>query len=471
MKKMVRGAFAILALSGLSACVDDPIAPINGAPDRIQANPAVMWVKQGDSVAVLLRLVNEANNSTPTTFTMSNVGAGLAINLDTKYRPEYVNGSDTLIVPEVKSQQRYYVRGLTPGEWNYTVTSQGITGTFKVRVEPANLGAALSAATADAGDDVVITAPANTSFTTTATVTFATGQIAIASRAANKKSITVTLGPGVTGPATVAGVTLDYFPTLAALTLASTNTVTTPALTQANTTVGSATPAVGASTTVTLGSSLRYLGNGEVLVGGVPSGIISLSPDSAIATIVPALNATGAVSFTGIALKFLTAVPLALPSNGKTIAPTGFGGVTLAGGTDITNAPEITLPTAVGKSVVVTDNGTGYAATAVCTGTLGGDNCRFYKVVVPAGQNFNLTGRFDTSADIGFYRLNSAGGFSGTIADALGQSSSQQEAGALGSNLAAGTYYIAVTYYGPNSYGGGAVARPTIMQIRLTRTN
>lgn len=471
MKKMVRGAIAILALSGLSACVDDPIQPINGDPDRIHANPTVGWVRQGDSVAVLLRLVNEANNSTPTTFTISNVGAGISPSLDTKYRPEFVDGSDTLIVPEVKSQQRYYIKGLTAGEWNYTVTSQGVSGTFKIRVEPINLGAALSATAAEAGDDVTITAPTGTTFTSTATVTFATGQLAVASRAADNKSITVTLGPGVTGPATVAGVTLDYFPTLAALTLASTNTMTTPALTQANTTVGSATPAVGASTTVTLGSSLRYLGTGEVLVGGVPSGIISLNADSSIATIVPALGATGAVSFTNIALKFLTAVPLALPSNGKTIAPTGFGGVTLAGGTDISNAPEITLPTVVGWSTVVTDNGAGYGTYGTCLATLGGDTCRIYKVVVPAGQNFSLTGRFNTSADIGFYRLTSTGAFSGTIADALGQSGTMQEAGALGSNLAAGTYYIAVTYYGAGSYGGGAEASPSIMQIRLTRTN
>lgn len=468
MKQMVRGAIAILALSGLAACVDDPLLDINGAPREIQANPLVMLVKQGDSSAVLLRLINEANNSVPTTFTISNVGAGIVLNLDPTYRPEFINGSDTLVVPVVKSQQRYYVRGVTSGEYSYTVTSQGISQTFKVRVEPANLGAALSRTTGVAGDEVIITPPNGASFTQTATVAFATGANAIKTRAANGKSITVLVGPGVTGAATVAGVTLDYYPSLPALTLVSTNTMTTPALSAAPTTLSSGTPNTGASVTVALGGSLRFLGAGKVFVGGVEAGITALSADSSTATIVPSLGSTGAVTYTGIALSFLTSVALALPSDGKTIVPSAtFGGTTLAGGTDIANAPEIALPTVAGRSAVITDQG-GYGTYGTCLAALGGDTCRIYKIVVPATTTYTLRGVWNNTADIGFYRLNSVGGFAATIADALGQSSSQAESGTM-ANLAAGTYYIAVVYYGANSYGGGAVAQPTTMQIRITR--
>ncbi len=473
MKQLVRGAIAILALSGLSACVDDPLAPLNGDADQIQANPTVMVVKQGDSSAVLLRLINNNNAATPTKFDISAVGAGIIVNLDRLYRPEFINGSDTLIVPEIKSQQRYFIRGISPGEFNYTVASSGITGTFKVRVEPSNLGAALSRTTGVAGDDVTITAPANTSFTPTATVTFPTGAIAIKSRAANNKSIVITAGPGVTGAATVAGLTLDYFTALPALTLVTTNTLTTPALTAAVTTVSTATPSTGAAVTVTLGGSLRFLGNAVINIGGLPAAITALSADSSVATIVPALGSTGAVSYTGIALSFLTTVPLALPSDGKTIAPTAtFGGVTLAGAEAFATAPTIALPTLVGRSTVVTDNGAVWGTPALCTGApIGGDNCRFYTIVVPAGQTFTLTGRWNTTADMGFYRFTSAPASSGTIADALGQSATSQEAGTLGANLAAGTYYIGVGYYGFASYGAGAVARPTIVEMRITRTN
>jgi len=472
MKQMVRGAIAILALSGLAACVDDPLLDINGSPREIQANPQIMLVKQGDSSAVLLRLINEANNSVPTTFTISNVGAGISVNLDRLYRPEFIAGSDTLVVPEIKSQQRYFIRGVTPGEYNYTVTSQGITGTFKVRVEPANLGAALSRTTGVAGDEVIITPPNGATFTQTATVAFATGANAIKTRAANGKSITVLVGPGVTGAATVAGVTLDYYPSLPALTLASTNTMTTPALTAAPTTLSTGTPNIGGTVTVALGGSIRFRGNGAVTIGGVDAPIIALSADSSTATVVPALGSSGAVAFTGVALSFLTAVQLSLPSDGKTIVPTAtFGGVTLAGADAFATAPEIALPTVVGLTTVVTDNGNVWGTPSQCTGApIGGDNCRFYKIVVPAGQTFTLVGRWNTTADMGFYRFNSVFGAGATIADGLGQSATQSESGTLGANLAAGTYYIGNGYYGPLSYGGGAVARPTITQIIIKRT-
>ncbi|MDX2262513.1 MAG: hypothetical protein SFU84_12550 [Gemmatimonadales bacterium] len=472
MKQMVRGAIAILALSGLAACVDDPLLDINGAPNTIQANPNIMLVKQGDSSAVLLRLINEFNNSVPTEFTVSNVGAGISVALDTKYRPEFVDGQDTLSVPAVKSQQRYFVRGLAAGEYTYTVTSQGVSGSFKVRVEPANLGAALSKTTGVAGDEVVINALPGTKFTSTATVAFATGANAIKTRAADGKSITVLVGPGVTGAATVAGVTLDYYPSLPALTLVTTNTMTTPALTAAPTTLSSGTPNTGASVTVALGGSIRFLGNAAVTVGGVEAPIIALSADSSTATVVPALGSSGAVAFSGVALSFLTSVPLTLPSDGKTIVPSAtFGGVTLAGADAFATAPEIALPTVVGRTTVMTDNGADWGTPSQCTGApIGGDNCRFYKIVVPAGQTFTLVGRWNTTADMGFYRFNSAFGAGATIADGLGQSATQSESGTLGANLAAGTYYIANGWYGPNSYGGGAVARPTITQIIIKRT-
>ena len=462
MKKMVRGAIAILALSGLSGCVDDPLLDLNSDPTEVRANPIVLNVKQGDSSAVLLRLINPLNNSVRTSFTISGAGAGIAVHYDPLYRPEFVDGSDTLIVPLDKSQQRYFVVGVSPGEFTYTATAGGLSGTFKVRVEPANLGAALSRTTGVAGDEVTITAPANTSFTQTATVAFATGSNAISSRSADGKTIKVLVGPGVTGAATVVGVTMDYLTAAGNLTLVSTNTVTTPALAAAPTTVSAAAPNAGAPVTVTLGGSLRFRGDGKVLIGGVEAGITALSADSSTATIVPTYNSTGAVTFTGVALSFLPTVALALPSDGKTIAPTAtFGGTTLAGGTDIANAPEIALPTVAGRSAVVTDQGA-YGTYATCLGTLGGNTCRIYKIVVPATTTYRVDANWNNAADLGIYRLTSAGAFAATVADAHGEDASKNENGTM-TSLAAGTYYLAVVWY------AGSETQPTTFQMRITK--
>ncbi|MBK7593989.1 MAG: hypothetical protein IPJ11_01780 [Gemmatimonadetes bacterium] len=464
MKKMVRGAIAILALSGLSGCVDDPLLDLNTEPVEVRANPIVLNVKQGDSSAVLLRLINPLNNGVRTSFTISGAGAGIAVHYDPLYRPEYVDGSDTLIVPLDKSQQRYFVLGVTPGEYTYTASAGGLSGTFKVRVEPTNLGAALSRTTGVAGDEVTITAPNATRFTQTATVTFATGSNAISSRSADGKTIKVLVGPGVTGAATVAGVTMDYLTAAGNLTLASTNTMTTPALLAAPTTLSSATPNIGAPVTVTLGGSVRFRRDGKVLIGGVEAGITALSADSSTATIVPALGSSGDVTYTGVALSFLSSVALALPSDGKTIVPTAtFGGPTYAGADAFATAPTVVLPTVIGQSLVTTDNGSTWGTPSQCT-ALGLDNCRIYKIVVPAGQTFDVLGRWNSDADMGIVRFTST--FTGAyVADNLGQDASRSEHGAL-TNLTAGTYYI-----GTGWFDYGTPPLPSIVQLIIKRTN
>lgn len=471
MQKLIRGTIASLVILGLTACVDDPFAAINGDYDTVSPNPQIMYIaKPGDSSAVLVRLINAANNGGITSYTVSGVGAGIAVHYDAKYRPEFYQGSDTLIVPADKNQQRYWVVGVTPGEWTFTLTATANTAastTVKVRVEYKSLGDALSTTTAVAGDEVTITAPPGTHFTQTATVTFPTGALAISERDPDGKFIKILVGPGITGAATVNQVVQDFYPSVGNLSLATTNTLTTPALTVAPTTLSSSSPAPGASMTVALGGSLRFQGNSTVTIGGVEAALVSVSADSSTATVVPAWGSSGAIAFTNVALKFLTSVKLNLPSDKSTTAGAGYGGSALAGASTIADAPVVALPTVVGRATALTDQGAFSSAAPQCGGTFGGNGCRVYKLVVPASQTFNVTGRWDNGADIGLYRTNSTGGAGATIADNLGDGSGgQPESGNL-TNLTAGTYYLFVVWY---QYGEGPVP-PNTIQLIIKRTN
>lgn len=469
MKGIVRGVCG-LALALAAACTNDATVDVGGDFDEVKVNREALFVSIGDSSEVLARLVNDLNTSTPTTFTVSNVGTGIAVNYDATYRPDYTNG-DSLVAPAVKTQQRYWVVGMANGAYEFTLSSAGASQVVRVYVTPKNLGAALSkSAGVVAGETLTITAPAGLAFSPTSAVTFTTGTAVITSRAADGSSITFLVGPGVTGPATVTLVKQTYSGA-PAVSLVTTQVLAVPAVTVAPTTLSTATPNTGASFTVALGGGLRFSNTGKVLIGGVEAGITALSADSSTATVVAPLNAAGAVTFTDLVLNFLPSVKLALPSDGKTVTPSAtFGGTTQAGTDAFATAPTIALPTVVGQSVVVTDNGNVWGTPAGCVTGTGADNCKVYKIVVPAGQTFTLRGIFDTSADIGFYRFNSTFSGQATIADALGQSATNTESGTLGASLAAGTYYIMVAYYGPASYGPGAVARPTVIQLKITRT-
>lgn len=475
MKELIRGVTCLALALGATACEDDPSIDFGGSPTTVQLSPNVMFITSGNTKELLVRLVNDRNQAVPTSFTVSNVGAGLNVVLDTLFRPQQTIDNPVLTSPLIKTQQRYFIEADLPGggQRTFTLTSSGLSGSPTINIEPTNTGA-LSATAPALGEVVTINASDAQSFDPANTEVFfvvGTDTLTAVTTAVSATSISFIPLPGSAGPAFVTDITLNFAPTLAPRRLPTPNEITVPAVVNAPTTLSTATPDAGASMTVVLGGGLRFLGNSKVLVGGVEAGILSKSADSATATIVPALNSSGAVTYTGIALNFLTAVPLDLDSDGKTITPTAtFGGTTLAGGTDLANAPTIAIPTVIGLSTVLTDQG-GYGTFSSCLTSLGGDTCRLYKIVVPATQTFALEGNWDTTADIGFYRLSSTGVATTTpIADGLGQSATRKESGTTGS-LAAGTYFIAVVYYGVGSYGGAAQPQPGTMQVRLTRTN
>jgi hypothetical protein len=129
----------LMVALGASACADDPSVEFGGdAPTKIQASPTVMFVNQGAREEILFRLVDDRNRSTPTSFEISNVGAGITVELDDEYRPDYI-GSDELEFNPIQHQHRYYVTANSPVGTQFTVSSGGISQVIKVNVVPSEL--------------------------------------------------------------------------------------------------------------------------------------------------------------------------------------------------------------------------------------------------------------------------------------------------------------------------------------------
>ncbi len=571
MKQMTSGKLALVGVFALAGCYSYASEAINNANyNTVQATPQFAVMKVGDSDQLIMRLVNDANNGAVTSYTVSNVGAGVAVHYQTNYRPVFDSKLDTLVATGDKTAQQYFIVGLAVGTYSFTVTptsvNTGISATVNVVVTPRDLGPAISKTSGAAGDTIVITAPTNTVFSQTSAVSFTTGVVGIASRSADSTSIKIVVGGGVTGPATVtlvgnklvptvlpvtlsstnslvttpqaqptlsassaaagatitltAGANTFFSPTsvvsfgtgsisvtsraadsssisflvgpgitgnasvtlvglrsaktLATNSLNSTNALTTTALTVAPTTLGSAAPALGTSTTVALGSGLRFLGNSHIFVGGAEAGIVSTSADSSTATIVPMTGSTGVVSYTNIALSFLTSVPLALPGDQSMTVGSVYSGPTDANATSATTASTITLTGA--RSTLISDGG---ALSTACPASLaaafGGSSCRYYKITLAAGT---ATARIKWNAgavsDLGLFLVNAAGTTcvatladnNGQVAGSTGDNSAQPLNCAESANLSitAGTYILTVV-----EFNYGVVVVPAWYQFIISQ--
>jgi len=142
MKGLIRGVAGAAMVLGATACAEDYSIDFGGAPSAVQASPEVMFLASGASKELLVRLVNERNQGTPASFTLANVGAGLTVTYDDKYRPEWTSVNPVLAAPLVKEQQRYTVSANLPtgGERTFQLTSGGLAGTVKVYVTPTAIG-------------------------------------------------------------------------------------------------------------------------------------------------------------------------------------------------------------------------------------------------------------------------------------------------------------------------------------------
>lgn len=159
MKGLIRGVAGAAMVLGATACAEDFSIDFGGAPTAVQAAPEVMFLASGAQKELLVRLVNDRNQSTPASFELANVGAGLTVTYDDQYRPQWTSTDPVLEAPLVKEQQRYVVAANIPtgGQRTFQLTSGGIAGTIKVNVTPTVIG--LAGGPGSAGEEVTITAP------------------------------------------------------------------------------------------------------------------------------------------------------------------------------------------------------------------------------------------------------------------------------------------------------------------------
>lgn len=444
MKGLIRGVACIAVALGVTACEDDPSLDFGGKPTQVQLSPEVYFVRSGASTNVRVRLVNDRNQSTPTSWVVSNVGAGLNVIFDSLFRPVQETSGDTLRPQAVQIQHQYIVEADIPtgAQRQFTLTSGAFSGTVTANVEPVVTGA-LSATAPALGEIVTITAPTTQSFTPSGSgitdVFFVTAGDTLHPIITELTSTSVSFIPlpGSAGPAFVTGITLNFAPTLAARRLETSNSITVPAVSSAPLVVAAG--GVHAPRTVSA-AGFKFLPNFSMTVGGVEAYVVSVAADSNSAqVIVPAGVTAEAPVVNNVVLDFLTAVPLTgLPSSiALTTATTPYDG-----STNDPNALVINALDPLGTPVVVFDTPINFGPDDL---GLGG-NTKWYRLVIPSAGSRTVT------VDWGNDASGNTADFDFVVCDdAITTCPIQRLTGAHpetgNANLAAGNYWIAVANF------------------------
>jgi hypothetical protein len=373
MKHITWGAVALLGVVSLAGCYSYASDAINNHNfNTVQATPVFSVVKVGDSDQVVVRLVNDFNNGTNTSYTVTNVGTGIAVHYLSTYRPLFDPKTDSLVPTGDKNAQVYYIVGQALGRYSFTITptsvNTGVSTTVNVLVQPKTLFTALSKHTAAPGDTVTITAPAGLLFGQKATVTFGSGSpVTIVSRAADSTSITFIVGSGLNGPAAVSVVYQPTASNVPAVALSTSDSLVTPtAPNPIPVTVSATSLTLGQKLTITLGGGLRFLRNSTISIGQLATTISSISADSLTAIVTPTPGSNDSLNFTNLAFQNYHPTPSGVGAD--TISAGAVGG---KGDKVIqTQAAPIVAPTTLSATTAV-------AGTTV-TATLGG-SLRFTK--------------------------------------------------------------------------------------------
>lgn len=432
MKGLIRGVVGAVVVLGATACADDYSIDFGGAPTAVQPSPEVMFLTSGTQRELLVRLINDRNQSTPASFQVTNIGAGLTVTYDDQYRPQWTSTNPILEPKADKEQQRYIVAANLPtgGRREFSLTSSGVSGTATVYILPTTLGNILSETTPDVGELITVNAPTDLSFTAASTVSFATGGLATITERTGK-TLTVLPPPGSSGIATVTGVILDFSPTLAPRTLSGTDQITVPPVsgnfTGAGTLFGSVTLAI---------PGLKILPNAVVKIGGRAATTQNVAADGSSMTFLAGAG-PGPVTVDGV--EFL-AVP-GTTINGLTLAGApAFPATTWSGESPDDNAPVLTA-ISPGTPAVLLDSWTNVGPDPVGfggTGTTG----KWAKLVVPVGGSYNVSIDWNTAGNINFGITDEAI----TVFLATALTSAKPESTTI--NLAAGTYWIVMGLIG-----------------------
>jgi hypothetical protein len=222
MKRSMWGIAVLAAAAGVWSCNGDPTGDLR-AGENIVADPASVFVSEGETKFVTVELVDGQGNQLATDFAAQDIAGGITVVED----PTFLQ---TTIGTRLPTQERFVVTGVSPSVGSFVVTAGDVADTIPVRVLPISFAATFSNAVPAQNEVVTITAPAGFSFAAVSGVVVGADTGVVVAHAVDGTTVSFVPRPGldtvaVRSRATVIGATSALYPTVP-LTLPSVDSMT-----------------------------------------------------------------------------------------------------------------------------------------------------------------------------------------------------------------------------------------------------
>jgi hypothetical protein len=380
MKRLYHG-LAVLALCIIASSCGDPTGNLRGSPDRVTSDPSAIFIDQGATQNIIVRVLDEQGNELADPITDITVSPAnlVTVTIDSSF----LAGTDTTSPSRIPSPTRtqLVVSGVTLNSGFIAVTAGGKSDTIPVRVLPVSTGfdASFSNQAPPLGELVTLTAPAGFSFSAPSVVTVGIDTLVVTGVAGN--TLTFLPGANVVGKATITHVVPAYAPALS-LTFTTVDTIGTPAGLAA--TLSTTTPAQSQAVTMTAPAGFTFQPAATLTFAALPAVVNSRAPDGSSITFQVFPGKSAPVVIDSALVTAVPGFPLSLPTLDTVFAAAA---TPLVGTGATATAPVLSLP-AVGQSVATFDD-------AVFTGaditTDGGVGAQYYRIVLAAPATLTIS--------------------------------------------------------------------------------
>jgi hypothetical protein len=340
MTRLLHGSVVLALCAALMSC-GDPTADLRGGPSRIVADPSALFLAQGETKNVTVRVLDDQGNELSEPVSITSFAPTLVtVSIDSGFLP----GTDTTTAGQIPdpTRTRLIVTGVGRDSGSVVLSAGGVLDTLPVRVLPVatEFDATFSNQTPALGETVTVTAPAGFSFAADSGLTFAAGPTPIVvARAADGSSLTFLPGPNTVGKATFQGVVPSYAPALI-LPFTTNDTIATPVVDTLDATFSSTTPAQNQYVVLTPPAGFHFTDSAAVSMAGTSLPIFSRGASGSSITFLPAPGSFGVVKVDSVLVDVVPQFPLSLPVRDTIVV----GPLAAVAGTGSTaTAPAITL--------------------------------------------------------------------------------------------------------------------------------
>ena len=289
----LKGRNVLFGALAVAACSGDPTGN-NSTPTEIQSSPDVVFVTQGDSVPVIVSVIDEDGQILQADFTATDIGSGITVKLDPTY--QRVTTGDP-----IQRAARFYVKGVDLAHTSFKVNALGLTKTIEVTSVPGTLNAEITDTAPPLGTPVTITAPAGTFFTDSSVLSFNGAAPVVTEQ--DETHITFIPMANVFGPALVSNVGVASNNAIV-FDLTTPFNVKTDSITDIGTAISNTTPDLGTPITLTLPAGLKLIPESLATLTVAGAALFprarTLSADSTVITFTPPPNADSFVVVNGV---------------------------------------------------------------------------------------------------------------------------------------------------------------------------